>query len=239
MGEALQRLVFWETAQGEYSKAIDYARRWLALDNLSEPAHRQLMQLYAWSGQQGTALRQFEKSVRLLEKEIGVEPEEETISLYEAIKVRRLPPPDLEFMRLAAPWIPDAGLTEEQVIAQDAGQDEKYLRSSPLDPAVQSTPFIGREKEQTQIYKLLAEDHYSRLVTVVGPGGVGKTRLALEAASAVQQAFPDGVYLVPLASLAAADQILSLIAERLHFRFHESAGQKGQLFDHLRQKKTL
>ena len=103
----------------------------------------------------------------------------------------------------------------------------------------QSTPFIGREKEQSHLRKLLVEDPYSRLLTIVGPGGVGKTRLALQAASAAQPAFRDGIYFIPLASLASADHILSTLAEQLRFRFFEAAEHKLQLFDYLRQKQML
>jgi DNA-binding SARP family transcriptional activator len=92
LSDALQRLVYWETARNAYEEAIQYARRLLTIDNLYESTHRQLMQFYAWSGQQGSAIRQYEQIVHLLEKEIGVKPEEETLALYEAIKSRQLAP---------------------------------------------------------------------------------------------------------------------------------------------------
>jgi len=85
----LQRLIDLHIPQGEYERGISYARRWLSLDPLHEPAHRKLMQLYAWSGQQAAALRQYHECQRLLREELDVEPEEETRSLYEAIKARR------------------------------------------------------------------------------------------------------------------------------------------------------
>jgi DNA-binding SARP family transcriptional activator/pimeloyl-ACP methyl ester carboxylesterase len=95
LADILQRLINWHISQGEYEQGIAYARRWLSLDLLHEPAHRRLMQLYAWSGQQAAALRQFQECLRILQAELGVEPEEETLSIYEAIKARRLVPPEL------------------------------------------------------------------------------------------------------------------------------------------------
>jgi DNA-binding SARP family transcriptional activator/pimeloyl-ACP methyl ester carboxylesterase len=94
LAEALQNLIAWHTAKGEFESAIAYARRWLALDNLHEPAHQTLMRLYAWAGQQAAALRQYQECLRILQ-DLGVEPEEETLTLYEAIKTRTLAPPEL------------------------------------------------------------------------------------------------------------------------------------------------
>ena len=88
LASALERLVHGHSADGEDGRmpGIPYARRWLALDPLHEPAHRHLMQLYAGTGQYAAALRQYAECVRILDEELGVPPDEETIRLYEAIK---------------------------------------------------------------------------------------------------------------------------------------------------------
>ncbi|MFW6070591.1 MAG: protein kinase domain-containing protein, partial [bacterium] len=93
LADALQQLVDWHVLKGTYEGGVEHARRWLALDPLHEAAHRRLMQLYAWAGQQAAALRQYEECVRLLDEELGVEPEEETTALYEQIKSRQLQRP--------------------------------------------------------------------------------------------------------------------------------------------------
>ncbi|NIO70776.1 MAG: protein kinase, partial [Anaerolineae bacterium] len=98
---ALERLAHGHSAQGEFEWAIAYARRWLVLDPLHEPAHRYLMQLYAWSGQRAAALRQYGECERVLQEELGVPPEEETNQLYKAIKEKRHPPPPGD--RIATP----------------------------------------------------------------------------------------------------------------------------------------
>ena len=87
---ALERLVRGLSAQGSSEAAIPHARRWLALDPLHEPAQQQLMQLYDQTGQPTAALRQYEEYVKLLEEELGLPPEEETTTLYEAIKAKRM-----------------------------------------------------------------------------------------------------------------------------------------------------
>jgi DNA-binding SARP family transcriptional activator/pimeloyl-ACP methyl ester carboxylesterase len=93
---ALKHLIEAHNARGEYTQAIPYARRWLSLDTMHEPMHRLLMKLYAWSGQQSAALRQFQECKRILLEELNVQPEAETQALYEAIKRRQLLPPGQE-----------------------------------------------------------------------------------------------------------------------------------------------
>jgi predicted ATPase/DNA-binding XRE family transcriptional regulator len=106
-------------------------------------------------------------------------------------------------------------------------------------PAV-PTPFIGRQREVEQLSQLL-HDPQCRLLTLVGPGGIGKTRLAIETASQVQDAFPDGVYFVSLASTSSAHFIVPLIADAVGFAFESSdrADPKTQLFSFLREKQLL
>jgi len=90
---ALQRLVQGCTGQGQVEQAIECAKRWLALDPLDEAAHRALMRLYAGSGQQTAALRQFEACERVLMQELGISPGEETSELHQAIRERQSPQP--------------------------------------------------------------------------------------------------------------------------------------------------
>src|SRR5262249_56978902 len=92
-GRVRERLVEVHEAEGTGDAALPYARRWVALDPLHEPAQRALMRLYALAGQQAAAVRQYQECARLLEAELGVPPDDETTALYEAIRARRLAPP--------------------------------------------------------------------------------------------------------------------------------------------------
>ena len=111
----LERLATAQIGQHHWDDAVDAARRWLALDPLHEPAHRQLMRIYTWSGRRGAALRQFQACQRVLEEELGVEPLEETVAVHEAIQASRLPPPPevipapAEAVDSPAPSSPDVG----------------------------------------------------------------------------------------------------------------------------------
>jgi predicted ATPase/transcriptional regulator with XRE-family HTH domain len=100
------------------------------------------------------------------------------------------------------------------------------------------TPLIGREREVEQLSQLLG-DPQCRLLTLVGPGGIGKTRLAVEAASNMQAVFPDGVYFVPLASVGSFHAVVSTIANSIYFAFYGPRDPKVQLLNYLREKQML
>jgi DNA-binding SARP family transcriptional activator/tetratricopeptide (TPR) repeat protein len=157
---ALERLVAALTRFGpEPEAATDYARRWLALDPLHEPAHRQLMLLYAWSNQRAAALRQYRECVRVLEQELGVAPLDETTTLYEAIRENRAPPREAERGQEPAPPAPP--------------------RTGEPEAPAERWPLVGRDVEwQRLVAALAATRSDGRLIVLEGEAGIGKTRLA-------------------------------------------------------------
>ena len=102
----------------------------------------------------------------------------------------------------------------------------------------QATSFVGRQEELGEIAGLLA-DPRCRLLVLVGPGGIGKTRLAIEAAAALLGDFADGVYFVPLQSVAAPEFIGPAVAQAIGFSFYGSDDPREQLFDYLRDRRML
>lgn len=95
---------------------------------------------------------------------------------------------------------------------------------------------IGRRHEIEEITTLL-NNPACRLLTLVGPGGIGKTRLAMEVASRLQSTFHDGVFFVSLAPISRGDDIMSAISEATPFRFQqEMRDRREQFFDYLREK---
>lgn len=108
----------------------------------------------------------------------------------------------------------------------------RHNLASPLNP------LVGRSAELTQIATLLA-DPACRLVTVVGAGGMGKSRLALQVAWGQIGHYLHGVYGVALHSIAAPDFLVSTIADALGFSFHGAQDPKVQLLNYLHEKEML
>ncbi|MGA8255950.1 MAG: AAA family ATPase [Nocardioides sp.] len=150
----LRRLVGVLSARGELEEALRCAARWLSLDPLHEPAHRELIRLHAWSGDRAAALEQYRACVRTLSHELGVAPLEETTTLYAQVNDgslarRETPVPvPLEVLRVAPPG---------------------------------ELPLIGRDEE---VAALIAAHEACRvdggLVVVEGEAGIGKTRIVDE-----------------------------------------------------------
>lgn len=224
--ERLGQLLIQSGEVGE--TAINYARRWLALDPLHEPAHRQLMQFYAWAGQPAAALQQYQTCVRLLDQELGIPAAAETTALYERIRTNRLPGPVRQSTQTPAVTTP--------------------LSSTPALPPhnlpLQATPFIGRAAALDGLQQRLADPEV-RLITIMGPGGIGKTRLALALAerqlknAGATPFFADGLYFVSLTPIRSADAIAQTIAEGLAFPLTSAEETAVQLLTYLRHKQLL
>jgi len=189
MVDALGRLVKWHGDQGELEAAIGYARRWLEVDRTEEEVHRHLMEFYARTGRRAAALRQYEECVKILKEELRISPQESTVELYEAIK--------------------------ENSLSAVEPPSPKFTDAPTNNLPIQLTSFIGREGEIQEIKGLLAS---TRLLTLTGSGGSGKTRLALQTASDLVEEFPDGVWVVELAALSDPSLVSQEVASVLGVR---------------------
>ncbi len=106
------------------------------------------------------------------------------------------------------------------------------------DFAHTTTLFLGRSREIEELGALL-DNPSCRLLTLVGPGGIGKTRLAMEVASRKREAFPDGLFFVPLAPLNRSDDLLTAIAGATPFRFQQDdRSPRDQFFAYLGEKQA-
>ncbi len=112
----------------------------------------------------------------------------------------------------------------------------RTLESSPNNLPIQMTSFVGRDDQVREAKQLLLK---SRLLTLTGPGGTGKTRLSLQIAAELLEQFPDGVYFVPLASIQDPDLLASVVAQTLAIPITGSQQPLERLLDHLKGKRTL
>src|SRR5262249_30745738 len=136
------------------------------------------------SGRQAEALAQYQAARRMLADELGLEPSPELRELERMI------------------------LAHDPQLAVPTERESRSRSNLPHQP----TPFIGREQELTELVGLI-RDGSRRLVTLTGPGGSGKTRLAIEAARALEGDYANGVGWVPLQSLRDAALVLPAIGD--------------------------
>ena len=212
---ALEKLVGYHTQSHEYAEALRYARRWSSLDPLVEAPHIALMNLYTLTGQRIQALRQYQDYAHLLNAELKSTPGEEITALFHSLdQAHNLAP---------AP---------NQVISQ------LETTTPQTNLPTQITPFIGREGELEKIRGLLV-DPDCRLVTLIGPGGVGKSRLAVQAASKCAGDFADGVFFIPLEAVTTRESLVRSVANAFRLPFFSMDDLKIQLLSFLRKKKHL
>ena len=181
-----------QLGSGQFAKAQWTARQLLTLEPWNEPAHRQLMRAYAVAGERSKAVQQFHTCQSILDEEFGIAPDKLTMKLFEDISEGRIGP-------LSA--------------SESISPPRKVRHNLPAAP----TPLIGREIEIAQLRERLIEEG-QRLISLIGPGGVGKTRLALTVGAELLDQFQDGIFFVDLASLKQTYEIAQAIALALNYQ---------------------
>lgn len=184
--------------QGDMAEAERWLAALLAADPCHERAARALMRILQATGRRSDALRVYAALAAALHAEVGAEPDART----EALR---------------------AGLTADGA-AQATRRDEKRAAPAPpLRPApglsAPLSSFVGRERELADLIALLEQE---RLVTLIGPGGIGKTRLALQVAARVAHTY-DAVLVVELATVSNGPEVEQAVAATLGLR--EEPGQ--------------
>jgi DNA-binding SARP family transcriptional activator/predicted ATPase len=210
--EACSDLANYYERHGDFQAARRHASRQLELDPWREKAHCQLMRALALDGQRSAALAQYETCRRVLAEELGVEPSAQTRELAEQIR---------------------AGTLRTK---------EESPSSTPAAPLhnlpVSLTSFLGREQELVALDRLIA-DPECRCISLVGPGGIGKTRLALQAAQQHRADLAHGAAFVPLAAVGSVQAAVAAIASAIHLSFYGQDDPKVQLLNHLCEKQML
>jgi DNA-binding SARP family transcriptional activator/predicted ATPase len=215
--EALTLLVAHHRAEGDYETALRAAWRLVELDPWRESAQRRLIRLLALTGQRSLALRQYEICRQTLEDELGVEPDPATQALYRAVRT--------------------GTLAADVPVAQD--EPPRAGGADPGDVPAPLMPLIGRDAEMAVLSEHVCDPDV-RLLTLVGPGGIGKTRLALELVTVHASHYPDGAYLVPLVATRSWEACVAAIAQAVGLVVSEQSGSvEQQLLRYLGGKSML
>lgn len=246
---ALEQLVMLLETRHAYEEGIRYAQHLLSLDPLREQIYWRLIRLHALAGDRIGALRTYQECVAMLRQELDVEPTSDLKALVEQIQ--------------AGVPIEETTIQAEELSATDRSaalhitsndatqrQDKSSLADDDLDASeiapqalirglpAQTTPCIGRAEDIERLIKIL-DAPYCRLLTLYGPGGIGKTRLVISLAEEQINRFRHGVYFVPLVSLSTPENIAPAIAGMLNLRLVEGRRPEVQLLAYLRDKHLL
>ena len=197
----------------EYVQAAETLQRVLSEEPTNEEAHAGLMRLYTLSGRQGEALTQYERLREVLFERLGTEPALTTRTLRDEIAAGRFQPTQ----RAAPP------------------RDEPPPAGEHNLPAPR-TSFVEREREMVQVKRKLA---MTGLLTFIGTGGCGKTRLALEVARDLVGIYKDGVWLVELAPLSGPGLVAQEVANVLGVQEQPGRPLIESLLDTLDDKEML
>jgi predicted ATPase/DNA-binding SARP family transcriptional activator/DNA-binding CsgD family transcriptional regulator len=215
-------------SRAEYRLAIDALKSVIMLEPTHEEAQALLMRAYALAGQRRQALDQYTQLSDALRRELDAEPDVEIQELEQDIRAGR--------------HISGQGFSDQD---SDARQRVDPVAASQIERAIvlpnhnlpsQLTSFIGRDVEIAEVAALFAGD---RLVTLTGTGGCGKTRLALEIAGRMLHRYPDGVWLVELATLSDARLVPQAVAQVLDVREEAGRTLPETLIDYLRDRQLF
>jgi predicted ATPase/DNA-binding SARP family transcriptional activator len=174
-------------AAGRWGDVLAWGERWIACGRTPEAAYRALITAHSQRGDAAQAADVFQRCVAALQRELGVEPSPATRSAYERVQ---------------------RGADRPGTQAQPRPAGPPHNLPAPV------SRFVGRERELGDIQRLFT-DPVCRLVTLVGPGGSGKTRLAVEAARRLLPDFADGVWLASLAPVDRAEGVPTAVCAAL------------------------
>lgn len=243
------------TAVHRWNDLLEWGERWLAFGQSPEAAYRALMIAHAGRGDLARTAAVYRRCVKALAKELGVEPSPQTRALFERLAHSQ----DADVLAAALFPLPhqlagEAGRNDQSMVSRS---HQTQPGSEPSDPPTvehsaphlfpstpphnlppQATSFIGREAEVTAVCQQLAQPT-TRLLTLTGTGGTGKTRLCLQVAAAALPDFADGVCFVPLAAITDPTLVAPTIGRQLGLLEMPALAWEVRLVAYLQDKKLL
>jgi predicted ATPase/DNA-binding SARP family transcriptional activator len=209
-------------ARGDYQLALTYAQQLITLDQYREESHRQLMLIFYYLKQPQRALKQYHHYAQLLQQELSLDPTAELRTLKEHIQSGHSGDPQLQTSAIST-VAPPAGLP----LASS-------LRHNNLP--IMLNQIVGRERELADLSTLITSSQ-ARLVSLIGMGGIGKTRLAIELGHSNAALFRHGVLFIPLASLSNSAALITLLLTSLELEVQDESFK--QICAYLRDKQLL
>jgi predicted ATPase/DNA-binding SARP family transcriptional activator len=211
--------------RGEHAEVVGIAGAVTAADPFHEGAQRTLMTALAASGRRYEALAVFDRLRETLTEEYAADPEPATRRLYRDLLV-------------------DGGAQLDTPSAGGVATTGRPIPHMPARPPTgvkeglrpEQTSFVGRRRELAEIRQTLGR---TRLLTLTGPGGAGKTRLAYEAAARLLDSYPDGVHVVELASLSRPELVPQAVASVLDVPLPETGTAEVVLARQLAERRLL
>src|SRR5437660_3888748 len=194
--QALGRLLAHQQQAATAEPAVQTGLRLLALDPLQEPVHRAVMRLYTKLGRREAALRQYQLCVDTLKRELSTPPEAETTQLYQ--EVLRSRPTRAARVEVPSPANGDPAPGSIANLPSTAAVPAPEA-PPPTNLPAPNSDLIGRATALAEVTEVLGAH---RLVTLIGAGGIGKTRLGLEVARQQLPSFADGEWVAELAPLS-------------------------------------
>ncbi|HEX5621835.1 MAG TPA: BTAD domain-containing putative transcriptional regulator [Solirubrobacteraceae bacterium] len=212
---AVEARVEADLAAGRHAELIAELQLLVAEQPLRERLHAQLMIALYRSGRQADALEAYRHARDVLVEQLGIEPGGELRALEQAV------------------------LAQDPALIADVGDSARGRRSRPGGRIpIPPTPTLGREADLAALRALVA-DEAAHLITVVGPPGVGKTRLALELARAVAPDLRDGAAFVSLAPIDTSEVVASTIAGDLDVARLPDESSAAALARHLAERELV
>jgi DNA-binding SARP family transcriptional activator len=214
------------SGRGEPTRVVDVVGAVIAADPFHEGAYRTLMTALAASGRRYEALAAFDRLREALVEEYAADPEPATRRLYRDLLTAGDAPPRAT-----------ATIGVEVPAQRDAIRTLRATPARAMDSLRrEQTSFVGRRRELAEIDQALGR---TRLLTLTGPGGAGKTRLAYEAAARLVDSYPDGVHVAELASLSRPELVPQTVASVLDVPLSETGTTEVALARQLAERRLL
>lgn len=236
---ALERYGIYLASEGDFSRATSMVQKLINLDPLREWSRQLMMLIYAQMDNTQAAIEHYETYKVLLDEELAISPGDTIRNLYYTLVQRGDFGDFIDYKERVL--LPGSIQLSSKHEIENSILDTAVIHDRSLSAIADNLDngfFIGREIELAQVIEQLQQTD-CQLLTILGLGGVGKKRLAVEVARQLQHDFDDGVYFANLRHTENTLPLRHQIASTLGFSFYSGSNQEEQLINYLQEKSIL